>query len=40
MAKVQTAQQTEAASAFVEAYGRMLLIRLFETSIHRLFLKG
>jgi acetoin:2,6-dichlorophenolindophenol oxidoreductase subunit alpha len=40
VAKVQTAQQTEATSAFLEAYGRMLLIRLFETSIHRLFLKG
>jgi acetoin:2,6-dichlorophenolindophenol oxidoreductase subunit alpha len=40
MARVQTAQPAEAATAFLEAYGRMLLIRLFETSIHRLFLAG
>jgi TPP-dependent pyruvate/acetoin dehydrogenase alpha subunit len=39
VAKVQTAQQMEA-TTFLEAYARMLLIRLFETSIHRLFLKG
>jgi acetoin:2,6-dichlorophenolindophenol oxidoreductase subunit alpha len=40
VAKVQTAQQPEASTAFLEAYARMLLIRLFETSIHRLFLQG
>jgi acetoin:2,6-dichlorophenolindophenol oxidoreductase subunit alpha len=40
MARVQTAQQADAATAFLEAYGRMLLIRQFETSMHRLFLAG
>jgi acetoin:2,6-dichlorophenolindophenol oxidoreductase subunit alpha len=40
MARVQTAQQAEAATAFLEAYGRILLIRRFETSMHRLFLAG
>jgi TPP-dependent pyruvate/acetoin dehydrogenase alpha subunit len=40
MANVQTERQAEAASVFLEAYGRMLLIRLFETSMHRLFLDG
>ncbi len=40
MANVQSAQQTEAATDFLDAYGRMLLIRLFETSMHRLFLEG
>ena len=40
MAKVQTAAQTESATRFLDAYARMLLIRLFETSMHRLFLAG
>jgi acetoin:2,6-dichlorophenolindophenol oxidoreductase subunit alpha len=40
MAKVQTAQQPEAATTYLEGYVRMLLIRLFETSMHRLFLAG
>jgi TPP-dependent pyruvate/acetoin dehydrogenase alpha subunit len=40
VAKVQTAEQTEAATVFLEGYARMLLIRLFETSMHRLFLDG
>jgi TPP-dependent pyruvate/acetoin dehydrogenase alpha subunit len=40
MANVQTERQAEAARVFLEAYGRMLLIRLFETSMHRLFLEG
>jgi acetoin:2,6-dichlorophenolindophenol oxidoreductase subunit alpha len=48
MAKVQTGQQSEAAttphreaaSTYLEGYARMLLIRLFETSMHRLFLAG
>jgi acetoin:2,6-dichlorophenolindophenol oxidoreductase subunit alpha len=40
MTNVEAAQQAEAATTFLEAYGRMLLIRLFETSMHRLFLAG
>jgi TPP-dependent pyruvate/acetoin dehydrogenase alpha subunit len=40
VANVQSAQQTKAAPGFLDAYGRMLLIRLFETAIHRLFLEG
>ena len=40
MARVETAQQTETATRFLEAYARMLLIRQFETSMHRLFLAG
>jgi acetoin:2,6-dichlorophenolindophenol oxidoreductase subunit alpha len=40
VANVQSAQQTESATVFLDAYGRMLLIRLFETSMHRLFLEG
>jgi TPP-dependent pyruvate/acetoin dehydrogenase alpha subunit len=40
MAKVQTEHQADAASTFLEGYGRMLLIRLFETAMHRLFLAG
>jgi TPP-dependent pyruvate/acetoin dehydrogenase alpha subunit len=40
MAKVQTAQQSEPATAYLDGYARMVLIRLFETSIHRLFLAG
>src|SRR5436305_4491112 len=40
MAEVETAQPTEAATLFLDAYARMLLIRLFETAIHRLFLAG
>jgi TPP-dependent pyruvate/acetoin dehydrogenase alpha subunit len=31
---------TEAPAAYLERYGRMLLIRLFETEMQRLFLKG
>ena len=38
--KTQSVQQSEAATVFLEAYARMLLIRLFETSMHRLFLAG
>src|SRR5215217_7311805 len=30
----------EALHAYLESYGRMLLIRLFELEMHRLFLKG
>ena len=40
MANVQTERQAETAGVFLEAYGRMVLIRLFETSMHRLFLDG
>jgi TPP-dependent pyruvate/acetoin dehydrogenase alpha subunit len=40
VANVQSAQQTEPETAFLEGYGRMQLIRQFETSMHRLFLQG
>ena len=37
---VDAAVGTEAPAAYLERYGRMLLIRLFETEMQRLFLKG
>ncbi|HEY3728602.1 MAG TPA: thiamine pyrophosphate-dependent dehydrogenase E1 component subunit alpha [Solirubrobacteraceae bacterium] len=40
MADVQSAQQTESMTLFLDAYARMVLIRRFETAIHRLFLEG
>ena len=40
MAEARTADREESATAYLEAYGRMLLIRLFEQSMHRLFLDG
>jgi TPP-dependent pyruvate/acetoin dehydrogenase alpha subunit len=40
VAEAQTAERRESATAYLEAYGRMLLIRLFEQSMHRLFLDG
>lgn len=40
MAKAQTAATSEAIHAYLESYGRMLLIRMFEEEMHRLFLKG
>jgi TPP-dependent pyruvate/acetoin dehydrogenase alpha subunit len=40
MANVPTAQETEAATLYLEGYSRMLLIRLFEEAMHRLFLAG
>jgi acetoin:2,6-dichlorophenolindophenol oxidoreductase subunit alpha len=40
VAEAQTAERQESATAYLEAYGRMLLIRLFEQSMHRLFLDG
>ena len=40
MARVEPSQQTEEAAAYLDGYARMLLIRLFETSMHRLFLRG
>src|SRR5437588_10526403 len=39
-ASVQAVPRSEAAASFLEAYGRMYLIRLFENAIHRLFLAG
>src|SRR6185312_12003168 len=40
MANVETVRAHEAGADFLGAYGRMLLIRLFETAMHRLFLAG
>src|SRR5438552_14048380 len=40
LARVDTAHQTEAPPMFLEGYSRMQVIRLFETSMHRLFLAG
>jgi acetoin:2,6-dichlorophenolindophenol oxidoreductase subunit alpha len=40
MANVGTAQETEATTLYLEGYSRMLLIREFETAMHRLFLAG
>jgi acetoin:2,6-dichlorophenolindophenol oxidoreductase subunit alpha len=40
VAETQTAERPPAATEFLEAYGRMLLIRRFENAMHRLFLKG
>ena len=40
MARVEPSQQTEEAATYLDGYARMLLIRLFETSMHRLFLRG
>jgi acetoin:2,6-dichlorophenolindophenol oxidoreductase subunit alpha len=40
MANVGTAPETEAATLYLEGYSRMLLIREFETAMHRLFLAG
>jgi acetoin:2,6-dichlorophenolindophenol oxidoreductase subunit alpha len=37
---VDAAVSTEAPAAYLERYGRMLLIRLFETEMQNLFLKG
>ena len=31
---------TEAPAAYLDGYARMLLIRQFETAMHRLFLRG
>ena len=39
MAKLQAPEQQDTA-AYLEAYARMLLIRQFETAMHRLFLRG
>src|SRR5919197_502958 len=40
MADLHTAPAPEAVRPYLESYGRMLLIRLFEQEMHRLFLKG
>jgi TPP-dependent pyruvate/acetoin dehydrogenase alpha subunit len=40
VARAETAQQTDTTGLFLEGYARMLSIRLFETAMHRLFLKG
>src|SRR5262249_38329256 len=40
VAKVETAQPADASTMFLDAYARMLLIRLFEEAMHRLFLPG
>jgi TPP-dependent pyruvate/acetoin dehydrogenase alpha subunit len=40
MAGLQAPEQQVAAGAYLDAYARMLLIRQFETAMHRLFLKG
>jgi acetoin:2,6-dichlorophenolindophenol oxidoreductase subunit alpha len=40
MANVQTAWESGAGTVYLEGYGRMLLIRSFETAMHRLFLEG
>ncbi|HLJ04322.1 MAG TPA: thiamine pyrophosphate-dependent dehydrogenase E1 component subunit alpha [Solirubrobacteraceae bacterium] len=43
MAEVQTAQDSKAGgrqALYLDGYSRMLLIRLFETAMHRLFLAG
>jgi acetoin:2,6-dichlorophenolindophenol oxidoreductase subunit alpha len=40
VADVQTATEAPPLAEFLEAYGRMLLIRRFEEEMHRLFLKG
>jgi TPP-dependent pyruvate/acetoin dehydrogenase alpha subunit len=40
MADTQTTRHADAATAYLEAYGRMLLIRRFEQAMHKLFLEG
>ncbi len=40
MADTQTTDRSADATAYLEAYGRMLLIRLFEQAMHKLFLEG
>lgn len=40
MANAETAAAPESVRPYLESYGRMLLIRLFEQEMHRLFLKG
>jgi TPP-dependent pyruvate/acetoin dehydrogenase alpha subunit len=40
MAKLHAPEQQQDTAAYLEAYARMLLIRQFETAMHRLFLRG
>jgi len=40
MAGLQAPDQQQASTRYIDAYARMLLIRKFETAMHRLFLKG
>jgi acetoin:2,6-dichlorophenolindophenol oxidoreductase subunit alpha len=40
MAETQTSERPAGATAYLDAYGRMLLIRLFEQAMHKLFLDG
>jgi TPP-dependent pyruvate/acetoin dehydrogenase alpha subunit len=40
MSSLQAPEQQQDAGAYLEAYARMLLIRQFETAMHRLFLRG
>jgi acetoin:2,6-dichlorophenolindophenol oxidoreductase subunit alpha len=40
VARAETAAAPEAVRPYLDSYGRMLLIRLFEQEMHRLFLKG
>ena len=40
MARAETAAAPESVRPYLESYGRMLLIRMFEQEMHRLFLKG
>jgi TPP-dependent pyruvate/acetoin dehydrogenase alpha subunit len=40
MARLQAPEQQDTAGAYLEGYARMLLIRQFESAMHRLFLRG
>ena len=40
MARLQAPEQQDRAGAYLEGYARMLLIRQFESAMHRLFLRG
>ena len=40
MSETQTTERTAEPAAYLDAYGRMLLIRLFEQAMHKLFLEG
>jgi TPP-dependent pyruvate/acetoin dehydrogenase alpha subunit len=40
VAETRITEAAEATRAYLDAYGRMLLIRLFEQSMHKLFLEG
>jgi len=40
VSETQTTERTAEPAAYLDAYGRMLLIRLFEQAMHKLFLEG